>query len=209
VRKRALGLLGVSAISVVLAAVGAAAAPAASTTFFLDSYNATDASVAFCSGASMLVPTTPPGCGNSIIAPLVFASGVTYKVKVAGAVSAWGAWPAHPCGKPEPASQFPSTGRPNMPAGDDAQFRFADPLSGACPSLPKKTSYFQVNLGSGWVHPIAKNDPSKPSGTRASSGAQHPYTFTFTGEGTAPQFRFVDFHASDNSGQFKITVVHP
>ncbi len=157
----------------------------------------------------MLAPTTPPGCGDSIAAPLAFASGVMYKVKVAGAVSAWGAWPAHPCGKPEPSSQFPSSGRPSTPVGDDAQFRFASPLGGACPSLPKKTSYFQVDLGSGWVHPIAKGDPSKPSGNKASSGAQHPYTFTFTGEGVAPQFRFVDFHASDNSGRFKITVVHP
>jgi hypothetical protein len=56
------------------------------------------------------------------------------------------------------------------------------------------------------VHPIANGDPSKPSANKRTT--QHPYTFSFTGEGVAPQFRFVDFHPSDNSGQFRITIVH-
>jgi hypothetical protein len=204
--KRVVGLSTISAIAFGLAAFAAAPAGAANTTFFLDSYNATDATSAFCSGPSMLETTTPPGCGNSVTAPLVLASGTVYKVKVAGTVSAWGAWPAHPCGKSEPSPQFPSSGRPSTPTGDDAQFRFADPLGGSCPALPKKASYFQVNLGNGWVHPIANGDPSKPSANKRST--QHPYTFSFTGEGVAPQFRFVDYHPSDNSGQFRITIVH-
>ncbi len=184
------------------------AAPAsASSTFYLDSHNATDApGPSFCSGASMLT-TTPPGCGSSVTAPEVLASGAVYTVNVLGAVSSWGAWPSPRCGKPEPSSEFGSPGRPNNPVGDDAQFRFAIPLyKGKCPKLAKKTQYFQVDLGGGWFHPIANGDPSKPSPDTAKTGKQDPYTFTFTGQGVAPQFRYVDYYPSDNSGQFKISV---
>jgi len=191
-------------------AVSAAAASSASaaTTFYLNSYNSTDAaSAAFCSSPAMMI-TTVPGCGNSVTAPIVFETGTVYTVKVVGSVSAWGAWPSVRCGKVEPSSQFPSPGRPNNPVGDDAQFRFAKPLyKGSCPKLPQKTQYFQVNLGSKWFHPIANGKPSKPSpDNHKTGGEQDPYTFTFTGEGAAPQFRYVDYHPSDNSGQFKITV---
>ena len=197
----------VSGVAFGLAMLAAAPASAA-TTFYLDSHNATDApSQSFCSGASMLLTTTPPGCGSSVTAPEVLASGAVYTVNVLGAVSSWGAWPSPRCGKPEPSSEFSSPGRPNNPVGDDAQFRFAIPLyKGKCPKLPKKTQYFQVNLGGGWFHPIANGDPSKPSKDTAKTGEQDPYTFTFTGQGVAPQFRYVDYYPSDNSGQFKISV---
>ena len=94
-----------------------AAAPAsAATTFYLDSHNATDApSQSFCSGASMLLTTTPPGCGSSVTAPGCPASGAVYTVNVVGAVSSWGAWPSPRCGKPEPSSEFGSPGRLEQP----------------------------------------------------------------------------------------------
>lgn len=190
------------------AAFAPASADAAGTTFYLDSYNPVDASsMSLCTGPGMLLSTTPPGCGNSITAPIVFEDGTVYTVKVTGAVSAWGAWPSSRCGRPKLAPEFPSPGRPSTPVGDDAQFRFAIPtIHHKCPKTPKKTSLFQVNLGSGWLHPIANGDPVKPSKDDRKTGEQHPYTFSFTGEGGAPQFRFVDYYPSDNGGMFQITV---
>jgi hypothetical protein len=203
--------------TVTVAAVGAltlAAAPAgaATTTFYLNSYDPSDASIAFCSGANLLPAVTPPGCGGSVTAPVVLANGSTYTVSVVGAVSAWGSWPYRRCGKPEPSSEFASPGIANRPAGDDAQFRFAIPLyTGKCVIAPKKsklkkTTFFQVDLGSGWLHPVADGDPKKPSDDNDKADDQHPYTFTFTGQGVAPQFRFIDYHPSDNSGRFRIVI---
>jgi len=187
-------------------ALAGAPAGAATTTVYLNSYNPVDATNAFCSGA-ILKTSTPPGCGNEVTVPVVLTTGVSYSVLVTGAVSAWGAWPYRRCGHVEPSSQFASPGRANIPAGDDAQFRIAVPLYiGKCPRLPKKTSTFQVNLGAGWFHPVANGEPTKPSGDNDKAKDQHPYLFTFTGEGVAPQFRFIDYHSSDNSGQFKIAV---
>lgn len=136
---------------------------------------------------------------------MVLTVGGTYTVTVSGAVSSWGRWPFRRCGKPDPSSQFGSPGIESQPTGDDAQFRFAAPLSGGkCKKLPIRTSIFHVNLGTGWFHPVANGDPSKPSNDK--TGAQHPYTFTFIGAGVSPQFRYIDYHASDNSGSFKIVV---
>ncbi len=197
-----------SALFVVLFLMSASLANAATTSVYLESHNATDApSGSFCSGASLLAPTTPPGCGSEVTAPVVLASGTSYTATVTGAVSAWGSWPFNRCGKPEPSSQFASPGISNKPAGDDAQFRFAIPLYGIkCHFKVQKTAYFQANLGGGWFHPVAVNGPSKPSGDNKSPTEQHPYTFTFVGEGVAPQFRYIDHHPSDNSGQFKIAI---
>jgi hypothetical protein len=206
-RFRILGAAGVLAVG--LAAAIVIPAQAVSTTAYLDSFSATDASSpGFCSGPKMLEPLTPVGCGNSVTAPLVFETGVLYTVKVVGAVSSWGAWPYKRCGKPEPSSEFGSSAITNRPAGDDAQFRFAQPLYiGTCHfNNPKKTSFFQVNLGSGWFHPVATPSPAHPSNDGDKAGDQHPYSFTFTGQGVAPQFRYVDYHPSDNSGRFKITI---
>jgi hypothetical protein len=202
---RSTRIIALTGILAVLSAVAVAPAMAAPTVFYLDSYNATDATQAFCS-ANLLPNPTPPGCGNEVTAPMVFASGHTYLVLVSGAVSAWGGWPAVHCGTAEPSSYYPSSGVPNEPAGDDAQFRFAVPLATGCPTLPKQTSLFQVDLGSGWFHPVGIAHPSKPSKDYPKLKLQHPYLFTFTGEGIAPQFRFIDWHPSDNSGQFKIVV---
>jgi hypothetical protein len=204
---RLAGSIVVSGIVAGLSALSVAPAGATTTSFYLDSYNAVDASHSFCSGANLLTPVTPPGCGNSVTAPVVLTGGGSYTVNVSGAVSPWGEWPFRRCGKPDPSSQFASTGITNRPAGDDAQFRFAVPLfTGKCVHLPKKASVFQVELGSGWFHPVANDNPSKPSNDNNKAGEQHPYTFTFVGEGIAPQFRFIDYHPSDNSGQFKIVI---
>jgi hypothetical protein len=194
----------VSGIAGGIFALAATPAGAATTTFYLDSYNPVDGTPAFCSGANMMATTTPPGCGNAVTSPVVF-NPTPYTVVVTGAVSAWHEWPFRRCGRPDPSAEFATPGKFNEPVGDDAQFRFAKPLYiGKCPPMPKKSSFFQVNLGSGWFHPIADGEPTKPSGDVGKPPIQHPYTFTFTGQGVAPQFRFVDFHPSDNSGQFKI-----
>jgi hypothetical protein len=183
------------------------AASASSTIAYLDSYNATEApSNGFCTGTTMMT-STPPGCGSTVTVPVVLASGTSYTTIVTGAVSVWGGWPFNRCGKPEPSSQFASPGISNRPAGDDAQFRFAIPLYATkCHFKTEKAPFFQANLGSGWFHPVAINGPSKPSGDNKSPTEQHPYTFTFVGQGVAPQFRFVDYHSTDNSGQFKIVI---
>ena len=196
------------AISALAFALLVSTASASSTTAYLNSYNATDsANNGFCIGPSM-VSTTPPGCGSTVTVPVVLASGTSYTVKVSGAVSPWGSWTYRRCGKPEPNSEYPSPGITNKPASDDAQFRFAAPrYTGRCVHpLPQKAGYFQVNLGGGWYHPIANGEPSKPSTDNGPGYQQHPYTFTFTGQGVAPEFRYVDYHPSDNSGQFKIVV---
>jgi hypothetical protein len=201
--KRLARLVVVSGFAVGLSPLTASAA--AATTFYLDSYNAVDASHAFCSGANLLPTVTPPGCGNSITAPVVLGTESSYTVTVVGAVSAWGAWPHRHCGKPAPSSQFASPGIANKPAGDDSQFRFASPLYlGKCPKLPQKTSFFQVDLGNGWFHPVANGN--QPSHDNDKASDQHRNTFTFTGQGVEPQFRFIDYHSSDNSGRFKIVV---
>jgi hypothetical protein len=194
-------------LSLGLLALTGASAGAATTTVYLDSYSPTDGSMAFCTGANLVGPTTPPGCGDSVTAPTVLTAASSYTVTVVGAVSAWGAWPYRRCGKPEPSSEFASPTATNRPAGDDAQFRFAVPLyTGKCVKLPKKSTYFQVDLGGGWFHPIANNNPTGPSNDNDKAADQHPYTFTFIGEGVAPQFRFIDYHPSDNSGRFKIVI---
>lgn len=209
--RSALGRLSKSALTVsaslFLFAICASGASASSTSAYLDSHSPTNASgPGFCSGPAMLT-STPPGCGSSVTVPVVMATGTTYTVTVTGAVSAWGAWPFNRCGKPEPSSQFASPGVANRPAGDDAQFRFAIPqYELKCKFKIVKTTFFQVNLGSGWFHPVAVNNPTKPSGDNKSPTEQHPYTFTMVGQGAAPQFRYVDYHPSDNSGQFKIVV---
>jgi hypothetical protein len=205
--KRLARLVVVSELAVGLSALTAASAAATTTNLYLDSYNTMDASNPFCSGTNLLTTATPPGCGNEVTAPVVLEAGTSYTVNVIGAVSPWGAWPYRRCGKPEPSSEFASPGLANRPAGDDAQFRFAIPLYlGTCPRLPEKVSFFQVDLGGGWFHPLANGDPSKPPGDNDPAGDQHPYTFAFTGEGVAPHFRYIDYHPSDNSGRFKIII---
>jgi hypothetical protein len=176
----ALGLVGVS--------VASGASPAA-TSFYLDSYTANNASG-----------------GNSVTGPDVLVSGQTYTLEVQGTYSAWGDWPYHRCGRPgvSPVYRSPaSDGNPVEPVGDDAVFRFAQPLyTGKCPhDFPKVTGTFQVNLGNGWK-PFVPDGGVPKHPTRNT----HAYTATIVGEGVQPRFRIVDWHPSDNDGQFLITI---
>jgi hypothetical protein len=145
------------------------------------------------------------GCGPEVKAPLVLAAHRVYSIRVSGTVSVWGFWVSHPCGRPESRPEFP-TSRPTTPTGDDAQFRFAYHLqpSSGCRPLPRREPIFQLNLGSGWFHPIALGNPSKPSSNNGD--VQHPYRFRAIGEGVVPEFRFVDYHPSDNNGEFRIVI---
>ncbi len=163
---------------------------------YLVSNDAPDSSHALCNANF--------GCGPVVTAPITLRNGKRYLIRVSGTISVWHFWAPDPCGKPEPAPEFP-TG-PTTPTGDDAQFRFAinNPGPNGCAPTPVKTNFFQINLGSGWFHPIALGDPSTPSRDRHHS--QHPYYFSVTGEGVQPMFRFIDFHSSDNDGKFQIVI---
>lgn len=146
------------------------------------------------------------GCGPEVIAPVVLTAGQPYLVRVSGTVAVWNIWRREPCGKPEARPEFPTSSQ-TTPTSDDAQFRFAlhrlHPGS-HCRSLPFKMPLFQINLGSGWFHPVAIGNPSKPSSDQGH--VQHPYTFRATGGGVAPRFRFDDNHPSDNGGEFRIVI---
>ena len=150
------------------------------------------------------------GCGPVVTAPTVLTNGTRYDIQVIGAVSPWSNWSYIQCGTPGPTSEFQIRGdRSPNPTSDDAQFRFAQTLySGHCPTgkYPVKTNLFQINLGAGWVHPIAVGNPTQPSGDEDAANDQHPYTFLVTGDGVKPAFRYVDYYTSDNHGRFKITI---
>jgi hypothetical protein len=179
----AIGALGLFRVS-------AAGASPTSTSFSLDSYSAGNSSG-----------------GNSVTGPNVLVAGQTYTLNVQGTYSAWGDWPFRRCGKPSPSPVYrspASDGNPVEPVGDDAVFRFAQPLfKGKCPrtSLPRPTGTFQVNLCNGWKSFVPDGGiPNKPAkGT-------HGYTATIVGQGVQPQFRIVDWHPSDNDGQLLITI---
>jgi hypothetical protein len=167
----------------------ASGASPAATSFYLDSYNGNNASA-----------------GNSVTGPDVLVSDQTYTLEVEGTYSAWGDWPYHRCGRPGPSPVYRSPapdGNSVEPVGDDAVFRFAQPLyTGKCPhDFPKVTGTFQVNLGNGW-RPFVPDGgvPTRP--TRNT----HAYTATVVGQGVQPQFRIVDWRPSDNDGQLLITI---
>jgi hypothetical protein len=150
------------------------------------------------------------GCGPSVTASIVLAANTRYLVKVTGAVGVWsgGNWALGTCGKPNRAPEFGSPGAPSAPVGNDAQFRFASPKFAAkCMALPVTSGGFQMKLSnrSAWFHPIAENHPRKPSTDR--NGRQHPYTFIVYGLSARPRFRFVDYHPSDNDGEFRIQIL--
>ena len=134
---------------------------------------------------------------------LVLQAGVSYTISVDGTFSAWGNWTNHTCGTPGYAPEYGSLNRPSTPVGDDAVFRFADPLDLAhCPKLATYVSgLFQVDLGSGWqVFTPNGGDPATPTtGT-------HSYVETVVGQGTKPQFRIIDWHPQDNDGELRIVV---
>lgn len=189
-------MLGAAGIAV--AAVSAASASPPPTVVYLASNAGPDITAEACAAQH--------GCGPMVSAPTVLRAGQSYTIRVQGTISAWSYWVAHPCGNPEPRAEFPTPG-PLTPTSDDAQFRFAIHLRpiGSCAPLPRKTTLFQINLGSGWFHPIAVGNPSRPSQRRSESD-QHPYLFRVIGQGVAPSFRYVDYHPSDNNGKFKISI---
>lgn len=201
-RGRRLLAVGTAVVATAAAAGGAVAvaAPSGTSTLYLNSHGsaASDVSRAQC--------VAEGGCGPTVAAPSALISGQTYTIQVSGTVSAWDAWGYKRCGKPQPSPEYKSPGVASTPTEDDAQFRFAwTSQGGACPKpLPQKSGLFQMNLGNGWFHPVAVNDPSRPSRDR--NGLQHPYIFQVTGTGATPQFRFVDYHPSDNDGEFKIVI---
>jgi hypothetical protein len=206
-RRRAGAALFTACAAAVVGGLAASAegAASASETLFLDAHQsaAHDMSHAACESAG--------GCGPTVQASTVLDSGTTYTIKVVGAVSVWDGWQFRRCGKPEPTPEFGSTGLSARPANDDAQFRFAQTVTGnqTCPKLPKKSALFQINLGdsAGWFHPTAIDNPTKPSGDNNAANDQHPYTFSVVGDGVAPAFRFVDYHPSDNDGEFRIQIL--
>jgi len=164
------------------------ASGAASASFFLDSYNANNASG-----------------GNFATAPIALVKGVSYRLKVHGTFSAWAVWP-HTCGRPGRSAVYPSPAadhQPATPVGNDAVFRFAQPSQrGKCSAnLPIVTGTFQVNLGSGWK-------PFVPSGGYPAepTGGNHAYVARIVGQGAKPQFRIVDWHTSDNNGRLLISI---
>jgi hypothetical protein len=191
-------LLG-SALAAVLAIGAASAALAASpsVTVFLQSNKGPDISRAQCAAMG--------GCGPTVEAPIILKAGQSYSIRVTGTVSPWSFY-INPCGKPEPRPEYPTPGLVTQTA-EDAQFLFASHLRGSagqCHTLPFKRGMFQINLGSGWFHPIAVGNPSQPSGNVGKD--QHPYTFRLIGQGVRPRFRYVDNHPSDNDGAFKIVI---
>jgi hypothetical protein len=187
-----------AAIAIAVAATASSAALGASseTVVYLASNKAKNISQSEC--------IRRHGCGPEVTAPVILDSAHQYMILVTGTVSVWEFWPKA-CGKPEARPEFPTRPR-NTPTGDDAQFRFGFHLADRkdCRLLPFKSGLFQINLGSGWFHPIAVGNPSQPSADQGD--VQHPYTFLVTGHGSEPKFRFVDFHPTDNSGKLKIVL---
>lgn len=185
------GVLAVSA-SVALSAGAAGSTP--TTTLFLASNAAPNITPAQCRAQG--------GCGPTVTAPMVLASGQSYLVRVTGTVSVWEFWAKNACGHPRPRPEYLTPGK-ITPTSDDAVFRFANHVDNRdCTFLPRREGLFQVNLGDGWFTPIAQGNPSKPSG----NGGLHPYVFQVFGQGKEPRFRFVDFHPRDNDGAFKLVI---
>jgi hypothetical protein len=179
------------ALVAALASVGAitalaGAAPVRPETLYLNSYTADDSSG-----------------GNSAQASTTLTVGKKYLIEVKGTFSAWQDWTtSSSCGTPGAAPIFDSPGLPTTPTGDDAVFRFASPRSaGSCPAhtYPYVSHLFQINLGSGW-------QPFTPIIKRARPTANHTYFTVVTGQGSAPLFRVVDWHPSDNDGELRITI---
>jgi len=177
-----------TAIAVVVLGVFAATAGAAPlATLFADSYDAANA-----------------GSSAPVSSPFALVTGQHYLVKVRGTFSAWTHWSHRRCGKVEPAPIFASPGRPDTPAGFDAEFQFAHPayLPSQCNRslLPARAVVFQFNSGGGWAHPTPVGGPPvKPS-------HKHKYTYDVVGTGVPISFRIVDWETRDNNGRLKITI---
>lgn len=103
------------------------------------------------------------------------------------------------CGTPEPAPMFGTGGK----VGFDPETLFARPASAATCSdepAPQTTRRFQIFDGSSWFHPTPLD------GRHSSPRADHFYAYAFKGRGDVLRFRLLDAPASDNYGEFRLTI---
>ena len=134
-------------------------------------------------------------------------AGAAYVAEVTGTFSVWhhtlwsGEAPSyHVCGSSESSPTFPSPGRPETPAGQDALFVFARPLQSECDgTFPYAYPAFEIDTGSGFSHRTPLNQAAGPN-------AQHRYRFGLTGEGKPASFRHLDSETRDNNGVLQIVV---
>jgi hypothetical protein len=140
----------------------------------------------------------PPGvCGNVVTGKTAMKKDKKYVVTVAGVVSLFQKWPDPPCGTP---AKMPD----GTLAGADAQFEFANNLAAADCYLANggvaiwPAFVWSLAGGAVFAHPTATGKPSAPT-------ADHTYTFTATGHGKKPQFRWYDVLTTDNKGSLTIT----
>jgi hypothetical protein len=144
------------------------------------------------------------GAAGPVKGDAALAAGDWYVVKVQGTFAAWTSWPSRRCGTVEPAPMWRSEDVTDAPAGDDAEFRFAQPNEkrAACAAahLPRRTGIFQINAGGGWGHP----DPI--GGVPSNPTNNHAYSYAVKGTGAKPRFRLKDWHTGDNNGRLAITV---
>ncbi len=180
--------------------------PFRSSSLFLDSHDPGNCVPAVYPMRDLCGSSPPPQ--SPTVTSVELNAGARYRIHVSGTINPWGGLGPKKCGNPEPAVQYPSPGQAPVPGADDAQFRLALTRDFGQPcrrhAYPQKAPHFEINLGHGWFHPIAVNNPSHPS--RDTRGEQHPYTFLVTGQGQPVEFRYADYQPSDNNGQFKITI---
>ncbi|MBV9192779.1 MAG: hypothetical protein JO168_01455 [Solirubrobacterales bacterium] len=105
------------------------------------------------------------------------------------------------CGRPQPAPMFSSAGGTGK-VGNDAEFLFAQPLSGrpcSAIKLPREYPNFQSNVGKGWTHPnlVSRSSLRGPTVT-------HTYEFGLDGQGKQVSFRIIDPDTRDDYGSFRI-----
>ena len=149
---------------------------------------------AYCQGLKGAYP--PLVCGNSVTGKTAMKQGKKYVVTVSGLVSLFKTWPAT-CGTPE---KLPD----GTLAGTDAQFEFANNLgptdcyltNGGAAVWP--SFVWSLTDAGVFAHPTATGKPTAPT-------KDHTYTFTATGHGKKPQFRWYDVQTTDNKGSLTIT----
>jgi hypothetical protein len=131
--------------------------------------------------------------------------GELYVAEVSGAVSYWATkqfrHPSAPwntvCGDPLPSSLGP--------LGIDAEFVFARPWFGPCPTLPMHWNNFELSTGSSYSHPQPIGGPfTQPT-------PEHKYSYALVGQGGKATFRLRDMPnghpaTADNHGFLTIHV---
>lgn len=118
--------------------------------------------------------------------PGILPSGELYVAEVRGAVSYWAtAQFRHPtapwntvCGQPLPSLRGP--------LGIDAEFVFARPWNGTCPTLPTHWNNFELSTGASYSHPQPIGGPF----TQPTPG--HKYSYALVGGGGPAMFRLRD-----------------